>query len=233
MSRVVQKSNSHGSLKDIQVLVNNDFHLLNTTIAEQIEDETMKSIQWVSPLKRDNYAEYRDESFLELLNVSPQKVPLNKFWPRNGPQWDALGMAVGQRLILLEAKAHIDELSSQGSSAGKESLKQITNSLSETKRFLGVQSDIDWTGTYYQYANRVAYLYFLNVLNSIPAFLVSVYFLNDASVTGPRHKGEWIEAIDKMKLGLGLVKNPLDKYCREVFIDLEEMKGEAKVRLEV
>jgi len=224
MSRVVQNSNSHGSLKDIQVLVNRNFHLFNCNIAEQFNDETLKSIQWVSPLARDAYAEYRDESFLELLNVSPQNVPLNKFWPRNGPQWDALGIADGQRLILVEAKAHIDELSSQGSGAREESLKQITNSLSETKRSFGVQSDIDWTGQYYQYANRLAHLYFLRILNSIPALLLFVYFLNDESVEGPKDKTEWTRAIDGMKTALGVGQNLLEEYCKEIFVDLKDLK---------
>lgn len=40
------------------------------------DNETMK---WLSPLKCDGYAEYRDEAFLERLDVKLNKVPLNEF----------------------------------------------------------------------------------------------------------------------------------------------------------
>jgi hypothetical protein len=66
MSRFPQLSDGRGSLKDIQVLVNGKKH--QSLFTQSIKDElniNSTEIDWVSPIKDDDYAEYRDSSFLE------------------------------------------------------------------------------------------------------------------------------------------------------------------------
>lgn len=85
-----------------------------------------RPINWRSPLAADDYAEYRDDTFLELLGIG-DRCSLDSFWPRGGPQWDALGIAEGGDLVLVEAKAHVNELYSPATGASARSLPLIRN----------------------------------------------------------------------------------------------------------
>lgn len=59
MGRFVQDCDSHGSLKDIQILINNRKEILDKKLSEALETEI--DINWKSPIKDDQYAEYRDD----------------------------------------------------------------------------------------------------------------------------------------------------------------------------
>ncbi|MBU4350350.1 hypothetical protein KJ830_09855 [bacterium] len=193
MSRFIQDSNSHGSLKNLQVAINLKKKYLNAEISKVIGKQM--SIDWKSPQKTDKYAEYRDEDFLKKLGkLNEIKYPLIDFWPKRGPQWDALG-ASGDEIILVEAKANIPEMVSSGTKAGTNSRKKIENSLNEVKKYLSVSDTIDWTGTFYQYVNRIAHLYYLREKNKIKAHLLFIYVINDITVHGPKTKDEWLGAI--------------------------------------
>jgi len=220
MSRHPQKSNSHGSLKNLQVAINEKKRYLDCEISKVIGKQ-MK-IDWRSPLQTDDYAEYRDEDFLIMLGALNRiKYPLIDFWPKKGPQWDALGVS-GDEIILVEAKANIPEMVSPGTGAeNPQSIEKIKNSLDEVKEYLSVSDSIDWTGTFYQYVNRIAHLYYLREKNDIKAHLLFIYFINDVTVHGPKTKDEWLGAIQTMECYLGLAKNhKLRKYIHDVFIDV-------------
>ena len=91
MGRFVQDSESHGSLRDLQILINEKSDLLDKEVSNILHKNIC--ITWKSPIKTDQFAEYRDEDFLKLLNLESKiKVPLENFWPKLGPQWDALGL---------------------------------------------------------------------------------------------------------------------------------------------
>ena len=220
MGRYPQKSNSHGSLKDLQVAINAKKKYLNAEISKVIGKQM--NINWKSPLQSDDYAEYRDEDFLRNLGILNRiRYPLTNFWPNNGPQWDALGVG-DDEIILVEAKANIPEMVSPGTGAkNPQSIKKIRNSLDEVKKYLNISNDIDWTGTFYQYVNRIAHLYYLREKNQIRAHLLFIYFINDVSVNGPKTKDEWLGAIQTMECYLGLAKNyKLRKYIHDIFIDV-------------
>ena len=224
MSRIKQDSNSHGSLKDLQVAINVKKKYLDAEISKVIGKQ-MK-INWKSPLKADDYAEYRDEDFLKKLGkLNEIKYPLIDFWPDNGPQWDALGVT-DDEIILVEAKANIPEMVSSGTDAKKpQSIKKIRNSLDEVKKYLNISNDIDWTGTFYQYVNRIAHLYYLREKNKIKAHLLFIYFINDITVHGPKTKDEWLGAIQTMECYLGLAKkHKLRKYIHDIFIDVSDLR---------
>jgi len=160
MGRYPQDPNSHGSLKDLQVAINVKKKCLDAVISKVIGKQT--NIDWRFPLQSDDYAEYRDEDFLRRLGIlNKMKYPLINFWPDYGPQWDALGVS-DDEIILVEAKANIPEMVSPGTGAkNPQSINKIRNSLGEVKKYLNVSNSIDWTGTFYQYVNRIAYLYCL------------------------------------------------------------------------
>jgi hypothetical protein len=83
-------------------------------------------------------------------------------------------------------------------------------------------SDFQWLGTYYQYANRLACLYCLNVLRKVPARLVLVYFMGDKFPDArqcPSSEAEWRELIRACHLTLGLSeKHALRNRVHELFI---------------
>ena len=223
MSRIKQDPDSHGSLKNLQVVINKKKKYLDAEISKVIGKQ-MK-IDWKSPLQTDDYAEYRDEDFLIILGVLNRvKYPLIDFWPKKGPQWDALGISENE-IILVEAKANIPEMVSPGTKAKITSRSKIKNSLDEVKKYLNISNDIDWTGTFYQYVNRIAHLYYLREKNQIKAHLLFIYFINDITVHGPKTKDEWLGAIQTMECYLGLAKkHKLRKYIYDIFIDVSDLR---------
>lgn len=220
-----QPENGRGSLRAIQAWVN-DYEIDSVELVTK--QLCLKGkLQWVSPIRSNSMAEYRDVGFLERIGVADKvTVPLSTFWPSRGPQWDGLGITDTEEVILVEAKANLKELKSPGSKAGEQSLVLIKQTLDEVKEGLGIGAQFDWTKTYYQYANRVAHLYYLCELNRIKAFLINVYFIGDHSVKGPSSVKEWQVAIGQTKKMLGLDHaNVLQPYMFDLFIDVKSMKG--------
>jgi len=151
-------------------------------------------------------------------------ILLNKFWPKNGPQWDALGKS-NDKYFIVEAKANIPELKSPGTEASEKSIKLIEKSLNDVKKYLNVDSSYNWMGMYYQYANRIAHLYYLRVLNNLDAFLIFIYFLNDSSVNGPKSINEWENEIIELQKKIGLKNdNILSNYIFDIFVDYNHLE---------
>lgn len=224
MGRYSQGVKNKGSQNYIQKLINLNVPLINRKITEAFNFKRNFNIEWVSPLLNDHYAEYRDEDFLSKLGLDTLSIPLGKFWPHGGPQWDALAMGDGS-IFLVEAKSHIGEILSPPSGAkSPASLELIKKSLSKTKSFIGSKAKVDWSSYFYQYTNRLTHLYFLRELHKKNAFLVFIYFLSDSSVNGPETKEEWLGAISLMKKYLGINKNKLSPFIRDIFIDVKELK---------
>jgi hypothetical protein len=106
-----------------------------------------------------------------------------------------------------------------------QSINKIRNSLDEVKKYLNISNDIDWTGIFYQYVNRIAHLYYLREKNQIKAHLLFIYFINDVTVHGPKTKDEWLGAIQTMECYLGLAKkHKLRKYIHDIFIDVSDLR---------
>jgi len=216
MSRVIQPKATKGSQYWLQVLVNEQPERLHAPVREALGLKPAAQIEWRSPLASDDYAEYRDEAFLELLGIRLNDVPLEAFWPKRGPQWDALGILNGHEPLLVEAKAHLAEFVSPPCQASRKSLALIRKSLAAARAFfcgddpgqINGAEPPEWSGTYYQHTNRLAHLYVLRELNGIPAHLLFVDFVNAADVDGPTSAAEWHTAIATCHRHLGL---PLDR----------------------
>jgi len=231
MSNHPQSPGAKGSLKHIQRLVNDVPGLLENEIKQLLPNAKLEPIQWVSPLACDNYAEYRDDDFLRVLGLSGHAPELARFWPRFGPQWDALGRAgyAGEydepkQVFLIEAKAHVREIVSPPcKAASQKSASLIRNSLAETKDYMRSASEADWAGYFYQYTNRLAHLYFLRERLHVDAYLAFTYFVGDEAMHGPRSRGEWESALTVMKRYLGIdKKHKLSKYMLDVFVDVRD-----------
>lgn len=224
MGRFPQKPGQKGSQKWIQHLLNERQDLLNDEIIRQAGLPKRTTIEWRSPLANDDYAEYRDRDFLELLEISLSQHPLEDFWPARGPQWDALGKSEDGTVFLVEAKSHIPELLSRLGAKSSESTDRILASLQEAKKHLNSKLETDWSSPFYQYTNRIAHLYLFRVLNEVPAYLIFVYFLNDEGMKGPRTADEWKGALKLLHAYLGIGRNRLSKFIIDVFIHINDLQ---------
>ena len=221
MSRVIQKDGTKGSQKWLQILINQHPDLITAAFQQAAGLPSTVSIKWLSPLTGDDNAEYRDHSFVEKLGVTLPHRSLASFWPNGGPVWDGLGRSEQGPLILIEAKSHIAEVVSPGTSATAESSKTLIKaSLGAAKKFYHSSAKSDWSETFYQYTNRLAHLYLLRQLNELPAFLVNVYFVNDDEMGGPASREEWKGALELMKVYLGVQHHRLEQYAIDLFFDV-------------
>jgi hypothetical protein len=205
-----------GSQKQIQAYVNEKETALNSAVAQSLARYKVgaEDIQWVSPLAKEKYSEYRDSEFLDRIGLIHLKEKLSDFWPRGGPCWDGLGRIEGG-CVLVEAKSHISEIDCGGCKASPKSRPTIEHAFKATKDWLGASADADWMGRYYQCANRYAHLYFLTQIAGIWAFMVNVYFIDDPISRTTRKA--WDPAIAAVKQGLGLSSEV--PFSESVFLD--------------
>ena len=86
----------------------------------------------------------------------------------------------------------------------------------------------DWSECLYQYANRLAHLYFLRELNQVDAALVFVYFVGDTTVCGqePVSREGWRTAIDLATHHLGIRGHSpwIRENVADVFIDVGNLR---------
>jgi hypothetical protein len=198
-----------GSRLQLQEYVNVHTARLSQEISANTCSGSNATVRWVSPLASDNYREYRDAEFMNRLGLGSATDALRLFWPRGGPCWDALGLIDAFHShsepmpLLVEAKSHLSELYGSGCKAEQpHSIEKIQSALSETKTYWNVNENADWMGSLYQYANRLANLYFFLRLLNRPAWLINVYFTNDP--IGATNIGQWKSEIAKVKGALGL-----------------------------
>jgi hypothetical protein len=217
LTRISQPRGERGNLRWIQEFVNERPAELDTLILPGIGGAS--SIEWRSPLADDDFAEYRDNAFLDRLGVGDLASDLARFWPKRGPQWDGLATSDRGDLILVEAKAHVAEICSPGSAASAPSSRdKIERALAETAAAIRAKPRAPWADVFYQYANRLAHLDFLRRVHGRPAWLVFVYFVGDAEMHGPESEAEWRAALKVMKHVMGLSEgHPLSRYVIDVF----------------
>ncbi len=116
---------------------------MNKQLRIKLQIPKDEEITWLSPLASKNYAEYKDQEFLDVLEIEPTKIKLSEFWPKSGPRWYALAKSFSGKLFLIEAKSHIPEVIST-CKANKKSMTKIQTSLEETKKNFRVEPHYDW-----------------------------------------------------------------------------------------
>jgi len=223
MARVPQKEAETGSQKWLQLLVNERPELIDGRLAAAIGLPAGGRIQWLSPLRQDEYAEYANQAFLDRLGVERLQRPLKEFWPRGGPQWDGLGRTVWGDLILVEAKAHVRELLSSVNAVSPRTRTRFLQSLSEVQEYIHAEPGHFWHSTFYQHANRLAHLHFLRKVNRRRAWLVQVCFVGDTEMRGPETREEWLGAIRLRDMLLGTSRNRLKPYVIDIFVDVRDL----------
>jgi len=180
-------------------------------------------IDWRSPVEEDSYAEYFDQAFLDRLSIQPSRIPLTAFWPTGGPRWDALATTDSGRVLLVEAKAHIDESVDYRSEASAESYRRIEESLAAAKSAFRAADRSNWESPFYQYANRLAHLYFLRELNGFDAYLLFLYFADAPDVPEPCSTDECRGAIRLTKRCLGLGSHPYVSQVKDLIVSVPDL----------
>lgn len=221
MSRYPQPRGMRGSLKWIQRAVNANSAILDAAILPGLRGAT--SLTWLSPLAADDFAEYRDMAFLARLGLEPLVPPLKEFWPRHGPQWDALARSDAGDVLLIEAKAHIDEMCSPGTAAGPESRARIEAALASIVAANEALPKASWCDAFYQLANRLAHLHFLRE-QGVRAWLVLVNFIHDDDMKGPATPAEWEAAYRVALHVMGISgRAPLLRHVLHVYPDVRAL----------
>ncbi len=221
MSRVSQPEGTRGSLKWIQRAVNDRTSVLDGALLPMLKGA--HSIGWRSPLRQDQFAEYRDTAFLELVGLGEWSGALAQYWPQRGPQWDALGVSDRGDILLVEAKAHVAEMCSPATQASQASLGKIEAALAATAQAFGANPRAAWSDAFYQLANRLAHLHFLRS-NEVPASLVLVNFIGDADMKGPRTAAEWQAAYQVAYHVMGIdMRASQMKNVLHVYPDMSEL----------
>jgi hypothetical protein len=207
----------------LQVLVNQRPDAVDPLLLRSVGAPPVSSVQWLSPLQADGYAEYSDADFLRRLGCPTLAYPLECFWPKGGPEWDGLAKTSDGRLVLVEAKAHIPEAVSSPTGATEPAASIIRKSLDDTKTFLGSTAPCDWATAFYQYTNRLAHLYFLRELNRQPAFLVFIYFTHAPDVPDAPSEEEWRGALRLLHSYIGVGHNRLSPFVVDLFVDARQL----------
>ena len=72
-----------------------------------------------------------------------------------------------------------------GQARGETARLRIEHSLATVKAFVKSRAPADWSTSFYQYANRLAHLYWMREVNGYDAYLVNLFFVNDREMSGP------------------------------------------------
>jgi hypothetical protein len=160
------------------------------------------------------------------------KKEWTEYWTGNTQNWDAVFKCNGSYYIV-EAKAHLKELESNFSGSENNNKKKIEKAFIQTANELEVSSIDTWFGRYYQLANRLAFIAFLN-RQKIDAKLVYIYFINgykkrvivngktnEIEDKGVKTEKEWNVEIEKEYKELKIDKEKIKKHITNIFITCE------------
>jgi hypothetical protein len=206
-------------------MVNEHTRVIDVAIADAFGWRD-SALDWRSPREDDGYAEYYDDAFLDRLGAGELTMPLAEFWPKSGPRWDGLARTADGKLILVEAKVHIDEAVDYCSKASGDALRRIEERLDEAKSAFRASKDSCWHSPLYQMANRLAHLYYLAVINKKDAYLVFVDFANAPDVPRPATCEEWQGAASLAHKCLGMKDSKLARRAATIIVDLKKWNGQ-------
>jgi len=160
-----------------------------------------------------------------------------QFWPQTGTlqNWDAVGKIIyedHEEWLLVEAKAHLSEVKSGCGAKSQASKDLIKAALKKTASAFCEQSPPieNWFSPYYQYANRLAVLYFLmkECDPDIPARLLFLYFYGDHrdDAQCPQGEDDWCSIMSAIRNRLVLDRNDdLNKRIHHLFLPVNPLEN--------
>ena len=217
-----------------------EFHLLRWIGRHRNEfdrkiNEHLKidNVKWLD-FEFDKNKSFPDIPDKELKGISFLKDELvinnwKKEWPQTGNvmNWDLVGFTIDNNIktwLLVEAKAHIEELSQSCGATNDESKEKITNTLKNTAENLSINFNSNWLEKYYQLANRI---YILDLLrrHNIYVKLINIYFIGDMKCNNrksPQSKDEWLNSINEMKECIGIKDKQSSLGIYDIYLDVAE-----------
>lgn len=203
-------------------------HAFDKRILETVS-QGAGTIDWLdfkfAPQKKWGDAELKGLEFLS--DNQKLQAEWRNFWVVGSGihNWDAVGWLhypKGEELLLVEAKENTEEIKSDCKAEG-DSLEKIQKSLEVVRKDLGATVGHDWTKKYYQFANRLATIHFLEKYN-ITARLVLVYFVGDLIGAGrkcPQSVEGWDSALNEQDRWIGLPEHHLlSDRIHKVFLNV-------------
>jgi hypothetical protein len=198
------------------------------------------AVEWLDlePYLKSRNAFDRDPEWVNLDFLppgDPARAAWARTWPRAGgrvgPHWDAVGRArFGSRTewLLVEAKAHVDEVCSDCGATSPGSLARIDAALADAGPWFGVADTSPWSRGHYQLANRLTLLHVMNT-NGAAARLVFLYFCGDdatrygSKVECPPDAAGWRTTLDAMHRHVGWApgQGALGARVHEVFLTVD------------
>lgn len=145
---------------------------------------------------------------------------VGRFWPPRGPDWDALAkvnLSRSTAVLLVEAKSHRSEMASF-CRAGKDSIQLIEAAFGRTRQWIGARKYRDWKSPFYQFANRLAHLFFLREECGLEAWLANIYFIGDPYY--PTNRGQWDDWLQEVRFELGIGDCAIDGLV-ELFVPVK------------
>lgn len=179
-----------------------------------------QGVEWLDFSFSHQNAPLRDDTEfvgLEFIQDPQVQERWKSFWPQTGnaQNWDAVARVYAgdtTEWLLIEAKGHVGELESKCGASSRVSQQLILSALEKTSKAFGNcrQPIVNWLAPYYQYANRLAVLYFL-MKECVPAVrtrLLFIYFYGEKreGFECPQREQEWIPSIQEMVDWLGIDK---------------------------
>ena len=205
--------------------------MLDREILKALGSPSDASIDWLYPDRSgDRGVEFTGVGFLKhqrwAQGTARAMAAWSNFWPSRGRAqcWDGVAIlhvdGEPQRWLVLEAKSNHPEFVGARTKATGASFRKIQAALNRTKKQLGVHRFFDWTASYYQFANRLAAVAFLNRHN-VPTQLVEVFFTGDCFPDGtpcPQSESEWRLLLRARQLTLGIDSNSTEQQVLDVFL---------------
>ena len=178
MASLTNELYNRGSKLCMQICINNKTNEKQWLSRKALLDKKIGKgeIKWISPITAENYKEYQ---LNEVPSLFRGDINWEDFWPSRQSQWDGIGIAPDGTILLVEAKAHCDEIDHFGKDKTKASGKSLE--LIKTRIFEAFKCENEkLINNYYQLANRFT---FLNKLidEGEKVLLVFLYFVNDVS----------------------------------------------------
>ena len=151
----------------------------------------------------------------------PFKKEWSSFWPSKGNamNWDGI-FRVGKTWYFVEAKANADEAHQHCSAENENSIKMIDNAFAKTQKWLGICPKQSWRKSdCYQLANRLAFLYFCNVVCKIDARCLYISFINGYYRKYVESIKDWKTIWDEEYKTLGLNESNLKSLVYHIYPD--------------
>lgn len=170
----------------------------------------------------DDYAECRDQAFLNLLDIRLPTRPLAFFWPRGGPQWDGLGRAASGEVILVEAKAHLNELYSPATGVAGIEPRPDPSRACRDGTGLGCPGRVRLVEGVLSVRQSLGARVPAGSPERHPDSAVFLYLIGDTDVGGPATRVEWEMPIQTVHTALGLPNRLLTAFEVAQFVGCHE-----------